>query len=272
MKKLCRFAEMETTMIGNIFLFILGLILLYFGAEFMVSGSSRLALLARISPIVIGLTIVAFGTSFPEFITSIVAAWQDKIDLAIGNIVGSNIANICLILGISGLLVPVVIHPDTVKKELQWMMVASFLFWIFGFGGTINHLEGAVLFTGIIVFTLIMIRNSIHERKTNKDDESFARESQRLHKLPIPLRLIIYSAMTITGIFLLMVGSDWLIESATNIARALGVSEVVIGLSLVAFGTSLPELATAMIAIVRKENEILVGNIVGSNIFNLFLK
>jgi len=256
-------------MFENIILFILGLILLYIGAEFLVRGSSRLALLVRISPIVIGLTVVAFGTSFPEFVTSMIAAWQDKIDLAIGNIVGSNIANICLILGISGLLVPVVIDPKTVKKELYWMMTASILFWIFGLGGTINHIEGAVLFTGIIVFTLNMIRHSINERKNNKDEESFSRESERVHKLPIPVRFIIYLIMTIGGIFLLMLGSEWLIESATNIARVLGVSEVVIGLSLVAFGTSLPELATAIIAIVRKENEILLGNIVGSNIFNI---
>jgi cation:H+ antiporter len=228
---------METSMFANIILFILGLILLYIGAEFLVRGSSRLALLARIPPIIIGLTVVAFGTSFPEFVTSMVAAWQDKIDLAIGNIVGSNIANICLILGISGIIIPITIDPTTVKKELYWMMAASILFWIFGLGGTINHLEGAVLFAGIFAFTLIMIRN--------------------------------YLAMTVGGIILLMFGSNWLIESATNIARALGVSDVVIGLSLVAFGTSLPELATAIIAIVRKENEILLGNIVGSNIFNI---
>jgi cation:H+ antiporter len=149
------------------------------------------------------------------------------------------------------------------------MMASSILFWIFGFGGTINHIEGAVLFSGIFVFTLIMIRLSIRERKNNKEEESFARESERVHKLPLLARFIIYSVMTIVGMFLLMLGSEWLIESATNIARALGVSEVVIGLSLVAFGTSLPELATAIIAIVRKENEILLGNIVGSNIFNI---
>ena len=256
-------------MLGNIFLFIIGLILLYMGAEFLVRGSSRLALLFRISPIVIGLTVVAFGTSFPEFITSMVAAWQDKIDLAIGNIVGSNIANICLILGISGLVIPIAIDTKTVKKELYWMMAASVLFWIFGMGGTINHIEGAVLFSGIIVFTLIMIRTSLKERQNNKDEITFTHELKKIHRLPLPARFTIYSIMTIGGILLLMFGSDLLIKSATYIARALGVSEVVIGLSLVAFGTSLPELATAIIAIIRKENEILVGNIVGSNIFNI---
>jgi cation:H+ antiporter len=235
---------MDSSMYANIILFVFGLILLYIGAEFLVRGSSRLALLARISPIVIGLTVVAFGTSFPEFVTSIVAALQNKIDLAVGNIVGSNIANICLILGVSGLLYPVIIDPLTVKKELYWMMIASLLFWIFGLGGTINQIEGAVLFAGIIVFTLIMVRNSIKDRKNIKKEGSIARESDKIHKLPVSARLPIYLSMTIGGIYLLMLGSEWLIESATNIARTFGISEVVIGLSLVAFGTSLPELAT----------------------------
>ena len=259
---------MESTMLGNIFLFIIGLVLLYIGAEFLVRGSSRLALLFRISPIVIGLTVVAFGTSFPEFMTSMVAAWQDKVDLAIGNIVGSNIANVCLILGVSGLIIPVAIDPKTVKKELYWMMAASVLFWIFGLGGTINHFEGAILFAGIIAFTMVMVHNSLKERKNN-NQETIAQESRFIHRLPLPVRFVIYLISTIGGIILLMYGSELLIESATFIARALGVSEVVIGLSLVAFGTSLPELATAIIAIARKENEILVGNIVGSNIFNI---
>jgi cation:H+ antiporter len=269
LKKLSTFDDMESTMFGNIFLFIIGLVLLYIGAEFLVRGSSRLALLFRISPVIIGLSVVAFGTSFPEFVTSMVAAWQDKIDLAVGNIVGSNIANICLILGISSLIIPVTIDPKTVKKELYWMMAASVLFWIFGFGGKINHLEGAILFSGITAFTLVMIRNSLKERQSNTDQEIFVHELKKIHRLPIPVRFSIYSIMTIGGIVLLMFGSDLLIKSSTYIARVLGVSEVVIGLSLVAFGTSLPELATAIIAIVRKENEILVGNIVGSNIFNI---
>jgi cation:H+ antiporter len=149
------------------------------------------------------------------------------------------------------------------------MMAASVLFWIFAFGGIINHIEGSILFAGIIVFTLIMVHNSVKERIKNKHQDHIVHESDRLHRLPLFVRFIIYSISTIGGIILLMYGSEMLIESATYIARALGVSEVVIGLSLVAFGTSLPELATAIIAIIRKENEILVGNIVGSNIFNL---
>ena len=260
---------MDSTILGNIFLFIFGLILLYIGAEFLVRGSSRMALLFRISPIIIGLTVVAFGTSFPEFMTSMLAAWQDKIDLAIGNIVGSNIANICLILGVSGLIIPVAIDPKTVSKELYWMISVTILFMIFGLSGTISHIEGIVLFCGIIAFTLVMIRNSLKERQNNDERKDQIHEASKLRKLPPIVRFIIYLIMTVGGISLLMLGSDLLINSATYIARVLGVSELLIGLSLVAFGTSLPELATAIIAIVRKENEILVGNIVGSNIFNI---
>jgi cation:H+ antiporter len=262
-------AEMNITMIENIALFAFGLFLLYAGAELLVRGSSRMALLARIQPIIVGLTVVAFGTSFPEFLTSIVAAWQDKIDIAIGNIIGSNIANICLILGASGLILPLNIEVNLVKKEMYWMITASILFWLFSLGGSINHWEGTILFCGIIVFTAFLIRSGLKEREHKQDDGEISPESAKLKNLPVAVRLLVYFLMTLVGIAILVTGSDLLIESATYIARAVGVSELVIGLSLVAFGTSLPELATAIIAIIKKENEILIGNIIGSNIFNL---
>ena len=230
-------------MLGNIILFSIGLVLLYFGAELLVRGSSRLALLVRIRPMVIGLTVVAFGTSFPEFVTSLVAALQDKVDVAVGNIVGSNIANICLILGVSGLLRPLIVEPESVKKEIFWLLGSSILFMLFSLGGYINRFEGIVLFSGILVFTALLIRSSANERKINRDDEIVKAESSRLKNLSVPVRFGIYALMTIAGIILLVYGSEWLIISATNIARALGVSEIIIGLSLVAFGTSLPVLA-----------------------------
>jgi len=248
---------------------ITGFFLLVKGADFLVDGESSIAQRLHISELVIGLTVVAFGTSSPELFVNIVASLQGSTAIAIGNIIGSNIANICHILGVSGILVPIIIDPEKVKKELYWMMIVSILFWIFGFGGIINHLEGVVLFAGIIAFSINMIRNSLKERKNIKIEKSFTSESERLQKLPVQFKFSIYFLMTICGILILMLGSEWLIESATNIARTLGVSEVVIGLSLVAFGTSLPELATAIIAIIRKESEILLGNIVGSNIVNI---
>jgi cation:H+ antiporter len=199
-----------------------------------------------------------------------VAAWQDKIDMAVGNIVGSNIANICLILGISGLILPVAVKPETVKKELYWMVAASVVFILFSLGGMITHLEGILLLIGIILFTFYIVRASLKERKNNREEKRINTESPRLKNLPVAVRLLIYFLMATGGIILLMFGSDRLVISATNIAREVGISEIVIGLSLVAFGTSLPELATAIISLIKKEKEILIGNVIGSNIFNLF--
>ena len=260
---------MEMKLLINIGLFSAGLLLLYTGAELLVRGASRLAYLARVRPVIVGLTVVAIGTSFPEFLTSLVAAWQDKIDLAIGNIVGSNIANIGLILGISGLILPVTVHTKSVIKEFYWMIGASVVFLLFSLNGVIGHLEGLVLISGILLFTGILVRVSLEDRKNNQSHFTENTEHKWFRNYSKYKRLAIYLVMTIGGILMLMIGSDWLVQSATEIALIFGVSEVVIGLSLVAFGTSLPELATAIISLIKKENEILLGNIIGSNIFNL---
>ena len=256
-------------MLNNILIFLLGLVLLYLGAEMLVRGASRLAALARIRPMIIGLTVVAFGTSFPEFVTSLVAAFQDKVDVAIGNIIGSNIANICLILGVSSLIRPIDVDLESIKKEIYWLFASSIIFLLFGFGGYITNVEGIFLFSGIVVFTVILIRFSVKDRKAPHVDKIVRPEADYMKNLSLSVRMVIYLVIALIGILLLVTGSDRLIISATNIARELGVSDIVIGLSLVAFGTSLPELATAVISIIRKENEILIGNIIGSNIFNL---
>jgi len=256
-------------MLNNILIFLLGLVLLYLGAEMLVRGASRLAALARIRPMIIGLTVVAFGTSFPEFVTSLVAAFQDKVDVAIGNIIGSNIANICLILGVSSLIRPIDVDLESIKKEIYWLFASSIIFLLFGFGGYISNVEGIFLFSGIVVFTVILIRFSVKDRKAPHVEKIVRPEADYMKNLSLSVRMVIYLVIALIGILLLVTGSDRLIISATNIARELGVSDIVIGLSLVAFGTSLPELATAVISIIRKENEILIGNIIGSNIFNL---
>lgn len=256
-------------MLISILLFLWGLTLLYVGAELLVRGASRLAYLARIRPVVIGLTVVAFGTSFPEFITSLVAAFKDKGDVALGNIIGSNIANICLILGISSLIRPIEVNVESVKKEMYWLFASSLLFLLFAFGGYINMFEGVLLFGGIVVFTIILIRSSVQDRKKEPVEEVIGTEFRYFKKFSASQRIFIYLLITLAGVVLLVLGSERLIMSATAIARRLGVSDIIIGLSLVAFGTSLPELATALISIVRKENDILLGNIIGSNIFNL---
>jgi len=256
-------------MVENILIFILGLTFLYFGAEFLVTGSSRLAVMARIRPLFIGVTVVAFGTSSPEFLVSFIAAYSGKADVAVGNIVGSNIANIALILGISCLLRPIVIKKSNTWREMLWMLSATGLFWFFCLNKNISQIEGVFLFTGIVIFTLYLIRITLRERKNNNNNDKIPEETGRFKNFSPGVRILIYCIQTITGIAILIWGSKLTINSATEIAKVLGVSEVIIGLSLVAFGTSLPELATAIMSIIKKENAILVGNIIGSNIFNI---
>ena len=253
----------------HIGLFFIGLLMLYGGAEYLVRGSSRLAIMVRIPPLIIGVTVVAFGTSSPEFIVSFVAALSDKIDVAIGNIIGSNIANIGLILGISGIIRSISLRDTSIAREYLWMIFSTILFWIFALNGLITHFEGIVLLLGIIIFTVYLIRLSIKERKNISINDEIPNESERFKSFSPGWRIGIYIFQIVCGIALLVWGSDVTIDAAMNIARILGVSEVIIGLSLVAFGTSLPELATAIISIIRREKAILIGNIIGSNIFNI---
>lgn len=255
----------------NVLLFLSGLFLLYLGAELLVGGSSRLALMLRISPIIVGFTVVAFGTSSPEFLVSFMAAFRGSIDVSVGNIVGSNIANIGLVLGLSALLRPIRHLDNSIRKELNWMVGASVLFTLMAVNLSIAHWEGALLFLGIIVFTGVLIRQSIHDRKNTKLDETLIVKTgikwvDRLHKSP---KMLLFALAAFIGIAFLAYGSKITIDSATPIARSLGISEIVIGLTMVAFGTSLPELATAIISVIKKENEILVGNVIGSNLFNI---
>jgi cation:H+ antiporter len=256
-------------MLIDILSFLLGLVLLYLGAEFLVRGSSRLAFMMRIRPLIIGVTVVAFGTSSPEFIVSIVAALSGKIDVALGNIVGSNIANIGLILGLSAIIRTISMSQTKITREYIWMIASSLIFWIFALNGFVGQIEGAILFTGIIVFTLHLVNLSMRERKNHSTSDEIPIELKKLSKFKPSLRLFIYCMQIVIGIAILVMGSDVTIDSATNIASALGVSDVIIGLSLVAFGTSLPELATAIISILKREKAILIGNIIGSNIFNI---
>jgi cation:H+ antiporter len=254
-------------MIVDLILFFIGLFLLYLGADFLVNGAARLAVMARINPLIVGVTVVAFGTSSPEFIVSFVAAISGHIDVASGNIVGSNIANIALILGVSSLLRPLFMEKTDVRRESYWMIAASLIFWIFCLNGIVSHIEGSLLFTGIIVFTIVLVGQSVRDRRRN---EFIAPEDiSRFKDLPNWVKGLIYLVYVVGGIGILIWGSNITIDSATNIARALGISEILIGLSLVAFGTSLPELATAIISIIRREKAILIGNVIGSNIFNI---
>ena len=257
--------------ITNILLFVFGLFLLYVGATLLVNGSSRIALILKVSPIVVGLTIVAFGTSSPEFLVSFVAAINGNMDVAVGNIIGSNIANIGLVLGLSAILMPILKLKFNIKKELYWMTAVSVVFWIFSMNNEISIIEGTILFIGIIIFTTTLIRQSLKDRKNPVLEEVPHIETgwNFLDRLSDKTKILIFGIWATIGMVVLGWGSKITIDSATNIATALGVSQVIIGLTMVAFGTSLPELATGIISVIKKENEILIGNVIGSNLFNI---
>jgi len=242
---------------------ILGLVLLIVGAEWLVRGASRIATLAGISPLVVGLTVVAFGTSSPELAVSVVSAFKGQSDLALGNVVGSSIFNVLFILGISALIVPLVVAQQLVRFDVPIMIGCSFLVFILGYDGKIGRLDGILLFSGVIAYTTFLIRQSRREKNQEVKSEYEQEFGNKGGNLFINLGLVI------VGLGALMLGSDWLVDSSVAIAKSFGVSELVIGLTIVAAGTSLPEVATSVIAAIRGERDIAVGNVVGSNIFNI---
>ncbi len=242
-----------------------GLVLLVGGGELLVRGASRLATTMRVSPLVIGLTVVAFGTSAPELAVSVQAAMAGNADLALGNVVGSNIFNVLFILGVSALIVPLVVSSQLVRWDVPVMVVASLLLPIFGWDGTINRWEGIGLVTGIVMYTWWCIRQSRSESREviQQFEQEWPVEAQPKSSLFFNVVLIV------VGLCLLGVGSTLLIGGSVDVAKSFGVSELVIGLTIVAAGTSLPEVVTSITAAVRGERDIAVGNVVGSNIFNI---
>jgi cation:H+ antiporter len=250
--------------------FILGLASLILGAELLVRGASRLALAFGISPLVVGLTVVAFGTSAPEMAVSVQSAWSGRVDIALGNVVGSNIFNVLFILGISALIVPLVVHQQVIRQEVPVMIGVSLLLWALAADGGIGRWEGALLVALVIGYTVMLIRQSRHETAAAQAEidaeyaEAFdgGQPGWRQH-------WGIQALLILAGLALLVLGARWLVEAAVGFARDLGVSEMVIGLTIVAAGTSLPEVATSVMAALRGERDIAVGNVVGSNIFNI---
>ncbi|MCZ8335020.1 MAG: calcium/sodium antiporter [Rhodobacteraceae bacterium] len=236
-------------------LFVVGLVALFFGGEYLVRGASAIARKFNLSPMVIGLTIVGFGTSAPEMLVSVQAALADQPAIAIGNVLGSNIANILLILGLSALIAPLLIPVRKLWRDLAFMLAATAVIWVMLLDGQVTRLDGVLLLAGLVVFLIVAF-------VTGKSDEDQSIEGD------IPQWKA--WAFTLGGLVVLVIGARFLVESATDIARAFGISEAIIGLTIVAVGTSLPELATSVIAAIRKQTEIAVGNIVGSNIFNIF--
>lgn len=251
----------------TILLLIGGIILLIVGAEALVRGASKIAASIGIPPLVIGLTVVAFGTSSPEMAVSVRSCLNGNVDIAMGNVVGSNIFNILFILGLSALIVPLVVNQQLIKIDVPLMIIVSFLVLALAWNGSISRLEGTLLFGGIIAYTLFLILQSRAEQ--NKAVKQEYEDEYGDGKPFTAMQWVIHLAMVMGGLALLVLGSRWLVDSATTIAKNLGVSDLIIGLTIVAAGTSLPEVATSIIASVRGERDIAVGNVVGSNIFNM---
>lgn len=254
---------MSTT---TLLLFLAGVVLLVIGAEFLVRGASKLASALGISPIVIGLTVVALGTGSPELAVVVQASWSGQGDMALGNVIGSNICNILFILGVSAMVAPLFVTQRLVRWDVPLMVFLSVLVWLMGFDGSIDRLDGAILVGGAAAYIGFAIWQSRREglRVRREYQAEFGEPPQ-----PGPRRLWLQVVLIVLGLGALTLGSYWLIDGAVAIAEVLGVSELIIGLTVVALGTSLPEAATSVMASLRNERDIAVGNVVGSNILNI---
>lgn len=243
---------------------LLGLGLMIAGAEFLVTGASRLARAVGLSPLVIGLTVVAYGTSAPEFAVGMRAGLGGQADIALGNVVGSNIFNVLFILGVSALIAPLTISSQLVRLDVPVMFGVSALTWLFAVDGAIVRWEGSCLALGIIFYTALLLRLGKKEGAA-----SISPVRGRTEAAASGNSLITAALLVLVGLGFLFMGARWLVDGAVALAKVLGASELLIGLTLVAAGTSLPEAATSIVAAIRGERDIAVGNIVGSNIFNI---
>ncbi len=248
-----------------ILLFIAGLVCLIVGAEALVRGASRLAAALGVSPLVIGLTVVAFGTSAPEFAVSIKAALGGQSDITVGNVIGSNVFNVLAILGLSALIAPLTVARKLVRLEVPLLIGASLLALALGLDGGFGRIDGFVLFAALIAYLGFLLYQGKEESAGVRDANAteFGASGQAASGWLVNLALII------GGLAMLVLGSRWLVDSAVAMARYLGVSELVIALTVVAAGTSLPEVVTSAIAAARGETDIAVGNVVGSSLFNI---
>lgn len=245
----------------SVLLGIVGLILLFFGGEILVRGASGLALRFGLSPLAIGLTVVAFGTSAPELLVSLDAAFSGANDISVGNVVGSNIANIALILGIAAVLRPMAVESRLLGVDVPVMIVATLVLLAFIVGGFVSRLEGLVLVSGLGVYVFLTFRHA-------RSESASARALEAIPTMPWSgtARLGLFVAL---GLAMLFAGAHLLVGAAVELATQMNVSQAAIGLTVVAVGTSLPELATSVVASIKRQGDIAIGNVVGSNTFNI---
>jgi cation:H+ antiporter len=254
---------------------IAGIVFLYYGAEFLIKGGVSIALKFKVSSLVIGLTLVAFGTSAPEFVVSLQAALNNHGDISIGNVVGSNICNIALILGLCAMISPLKVNPSILKFDGILMIVASCLLALFyGLNSGVNRIEGAILFAGLLGFLAWSFYTSKKEEKAAQESQNNLAEQNNNQSNQFIDNPKIYSntlslIFVIGGLAFLVIGAKLFVDSAVYIAKVCKVSDAVIGLTIVAVGTSLPELATSLVAAIKHEEDIAIGNVIGSNIFNI---
>ena len=255
-------------MLLNLFICFVGFGMLYFGAEWLVKGSSSLARSLGVTPIVIGLTVVAFGTSAPELVVSLVSSIKGKSMIAVGNVVGSNICNIALVLGMAAVFQPITSHQSVIKRDIPIMLGISLYLLLISLNSEIGRLEGATLFGGIILYTFFNYYIAKRESVQESGEKILSCETG-LEEIGYVTGRSKQVLLILVGIIGVVAGAQCVVDSAVKIMQVLGVSEKFIGLTIVAFGTSLPELATSVIAAIRKEMDISIGNLVGSNVFNI---
>jgi cation:H+ antiporter len=239
-----------------------GLVLLFVGAEGLIRGSSNLAIKIGITPLVVGLTVVAFGTSTPELVVSLKAALLGNSSISLGNIIGSNIANIALILGVAAIIKPLNVHAKVIMREIPIMIGISLLLLFLLLDGEIGFIDGLIFVIGLVVY---LIANVMMARKEKNPAVEIEFKEGLKSKLGIPISII----LMIVGLGLLILGANLFVQSAVAIAKKFNVSDAIIGLTIVAIGTSLPELITSIVASYKNEADIAIGNVVGSNVFNI---
>jgi len=267
------------SMSGSI-IFVMGLIALIVGAEMVVRGASRLAAMLGVKPLVLGLTVVSIGTSVPELAVGITASMQGSGSLAVGNIAGTNMVNILFILGLSAFLQPLPIHLQVLKLDLPMMVIAAAMMAGLSLDGTLTPFDGVLMFVAAVIYTMALLRISKREsRAVEKEFEDMCgidpgetcgidtikrRQREKQARLK-------YAVMLVAGMGITVIGADWMVNGAIGIARTLNISDALIGLTIVAIGTSSPELATTVVATIRKERDVAVGNLLGSSIYNILV-